>query len=105
MVFRLYGVPITLQWLSSRNAICMPETQVIIHMMKWKVALRDWLFGCNPWGTTMIVGMPQYGDYPLDPHSSLSVLHHYRLDGGLVDGPVYNSIYKNLKGYFSGRRR
>ncbi len=63
-------------------------------------SLRDWLFGCNPWGTTMIVGMPQNGDYPSDPHSSFSVLHQYRLDGGLVDGPVYNSIYKNLKGIF-----
>ena len=63
-------------------------------------SLRDWLFGCNPWGTTMVVGMPQNGDYPSDPHSSLSVLYHYRLDGGLVDGPVYNSIYKNLKGIF-----
>lgn len=63
-------------------------------------ALRDWLFGCNPWGTTMIAGMPQFGDYPSDPHSSLSFLHHYSLDGGLVDGPVYNSIYKNLKGIF-----
>jgi endoglucanase len=63
-------------------------------------SLRDWLFGCNPWGTTMIVGMPQNGDYPSDPHSSLSVLYHYKLDGGLVDGPVYNSIYKNLKGIF-----
>lgn len=63
-------------------------------------AMRDWLFGCNPWGTSMIVGMPQYGDSPSDPHSSLSVLHHYSLDGGLVDGPVYNSIYKNLKGIF-----
>jgi peptidoglycan/xylan/chitin deacetylase (PgdA/CDA1 family) len=63
-------------------------------------ALRDWLFGCNPWGTSMIVGMPQYGDSPSDPHSSLSVLHHYLLDGALVDGPVYNSIYKNLKGIF-----
>jgi endoglucanase len=63
-------------------------------------SLRDWLFGCNPWGTTMIVGMPQNGDYPSDPHSSLSVLYHYKTEGGLVDGPVYNSIYKNLKGIF-----
>lgn len=63
-------------------------------------ALRDWLFGCNPWGTSMIVGMPSVGDFPSDPHSSLSVLFHYSLDGGLVDGPVYNSIYKNLKGIF-----
>lgn len=63
-----------------------------------EAALRDWLFGCNPWGTSMIIGLPQFGDYPADPHSSLSVLHGYLLDGGLVDGPVYNSIYKNLKG-------
>ena len=66
--------------------------------LEMEAALRDWLFGCNPWGTSMIVGLPQYGDYPADPHSSLSVLHGYRLDGGLVDGPVYNSIFKNLKG-------
>jgi len=46
----------------------------------------------------MIVGLPDYGDYPVDPHSSLSVLQGYKLDGGLVDGPVYNSIFSNLKG-------
>jgi peptidoglycan/xylan/chitin deacetylase (PgdA/CDA1 family) len=65
-----------------------------------EASLRDWLFGCNPWGTAMIIGLPSYGDFPSDPHSSLSFLHHYRLDGGLVDGPVYNSIYKNLKGIY-----
>jgi len=63
-----------------------------------EAALRDWLFGCNPWGTSMVIGLPGYGDTPVDPHSSLSVLHGYPLDGGLVDGPVYNSIFKNLKG-------
>lgn len=63
-----------------------------------EAALRDWLLGCNPWGTSMIVGLPQFGDFPADPHSSLAVLHGYPLDGGLVDGPVYNSIFSNLKG-------
>jgi endoglucanase len=63
-----------------------------------EAALRDWLFGCNPWGTSMIVGLPDYGDYPADPHSSLSVLNGYKLYGGLVDGPVYNTIFSNLKG-------
>jgi endoglucanase len=65
-----------------------------------EASLRDWLFGCNPWGTSMIIGLPEFGDSPSDPHSSLSNLKHYRLDGGLVDGPVYNSIYKNLKGIY-----
>ncbi len=61
-------------------------------------ACCDWLFGCNPWGTSMVYGLPTNGDTPSDPHSSLSYLYHYPLDGGLVDGPVYGSIYKNLRG-------
>lgn len=58
----------------------------------------DWLFGCNPWGTGMVYGLPGNGDTPSDPHSSLSHLYKYPLDGGLVDGPVYGAIYKQLKG-------
>ncbi len=61
-------------------------------------ACYDWLFGCNPWGTSMIYGLPANGDTPVDPHSSFSYLYHYPLDGGMVDGPVYGSIYKNLRG-------
>lgn len=59
---------------------------------------RDWLFGCNPWGTSMVVGLPEWGDYPKDPHSAFSAIYGYRIDGGLVDGPVYTSIFKNLIG-------
>lgn len=58
----------------------------------------DWLFGCNPWGTTMVAGLPQAGDHPEDPHSSFSHLYQYPVSGGLVDGPVYGSIYKSLIG-------
>jgi peptidoglycan/xylan/chitin deacetylase (PgdA/CDA1 family) len=63
-----------------------------------EASLRDWLFGCNPWGTSMIVGLPENGDTPLYPHSSLNHLYAYQTDGGLVDGPVYGSIFNNLKG-------
>lgn len=58
----------------------------------------DWLFGCNPWGTTMVYGLPAWADSPQDPHSALTHLHQYPVDGGLVDGPVYGNIYKNLIG-------
>ena len=58
----------------------------------------DWLFGCNPWGTAMVYGLPAHGDTPEDPHSAFSVIGHYPIDGGLVDGPVYTNIYKNLIG-------
>src|SRR6187455_2939457 len=58
----------------------------------------DWLFGCNPWGTSMVYGLPSWGDTPIDPHSAFTHLKNYPIDGGLVDGPVYTSIYKNLIG-------
>jgi peptidoglycan/xylan/chitin deacetylase (PgdA/CDA1 family) len=58
----------------------------------------DWLFGCNPWGTSMVYGLPSWGDTPVDPHSAFTHIKNYPIDGGLVDGPVYTSIYKNLIG-------
>lgn len=58
----------------------------------------DWLFGCNPWGTSMVYGLPVLGDSPADPHSAFTHLKNYPINGGLVDGPVYTSIYKNLIG-------
>ena len=58
----------------------------------------DWLFGCNPWGTSMVYGLPAWGDTPEDPHSAFTHLKNYPIDGGLVDGPVYTSIYKSLIG-------
>ncbi len=52
----------------------------------------DWLFGCNPWGTSMVYGLPAWGDTPTDPHSAFTHLKNYPIDGGLVDGPFYGSI-------------
>lgn len=61
-----------------------------------EAAHRDWLFGCNPWGTSMIVGLPEKGDYPENTHSSY-IVKGKQVPGGLVDGPVYSTIFKNLK--------
>ncbi|SFS62099.1 glycoside hydrolase family 9 protein [Sphingobacterium wenxiniae] len=58
----------------------------------------DWLFGVNPWGTSMVYGLPAWGDTPVDPHSAFTHLHNYPIDGGLVDGPVYAAIFNNLIG-------
>jgi hypothetical protein len=65
---------------------------------KLEQANFDWLFGCNPWGTSMVYGLPSNGDTPTDPHSAFTHLKNYPIDGGLVDGPVYGSIYKDLLG-------
>jgi hypothetical protein len=61
-----------------------------------EAAHRDWLFGCNPWGTSMIVGLPEKGDYPHNSHSSF-VVNGEQVPGGLVDGPVYSTIFNSLK--------
>ncbi|MGK2863671.1 MAG: polysaccharide deacetylase family protein, partial [Chitinophagaceae bacterium] len=42
--------------------------------------------------------LPSWGDTPVDPHSAFTHLKNYHIDGGLVDGPVYGSIYNNLIG-------
>ena len=58
----------------------------------------DWLFGCNPWGTSMVYGLPSWGDTPTDPHSAFTHIGKYPIYGGMVDGPVYTNIYKSLIG-------
>lgn len=58
----------------------------------------DWLFGCNPWGSSMVYGLPSRGDTPADPHSAFTHIKKFPIDGGLVDGPVYTSIYNGLIG-------
>jgi len=63
-----------------------------------EAAMRDWLFGCNPWGTSMICGLPQGGDYPLYTHSAVTRFLGQTTTGGLVDGPIYKGIYENLLG-------
>ena len=61
-------------------------------------SLRDWLFGCNPWGVSMIVELPMGGNYPKQPHSCLVFEEVGNTTGGLVDGPVYRTIFESLRG-------
>lgn len=63
-----------------------------------ETAMRDWLFGVNPWGKCMIITLPEHGDYPQDPHSPLGFKGGHRLDGGVIDGPVYAGIFNSLWG-------
>ncbi len=66
---------------------------------EFEQAAIDWLFGANPWGTSMVVGYPRGGRWARDPHSVVSMqFGPEAITGGLVDGPVYRSIYANLRG-------
>ena len=61
-------------------------------------SLRDWLLGCNPWGVSMIVEMPEGGIFPTQPHSFIIKYKMGNTTGGLVDGPVYATIFGSLLG-------
>ncbi len=99
----LWGVPGI--WCSN-NLTTALLTQCILYrqltgdrqFMEMEAALRDWLLGCNPWGTSMIVELPRGGTYPHAPHSNYVMERVGMPTGGLVDGPVYATIFNSLKG-------
>jgi endoglucanase len=101
--FRI-GVPFI--WCSN-NLMTSFATQALLYrrmtgdnrFREHEQAAIDWLFGVNPWGVSMVIGYPNGGTWARDPHST----HAKRLGvqvllGGLLDGPVYRSIYQNLRG-------
>lgn len=100
--FRI-GVPFI--WCSS-NLIASFATQAYLYrvmtgdrrFVEYEAAALDWLFGTNPWGVSMVIGLPQSGRWARDPHAVLTRQTGVQLTGGLLDGPVYRSIYANLRG-------
>jgi hypothetical protein len=65
---------------------------------EYEQAAIDWLFGTNPWGVSMVIGLPHDGTFARDPHSVVAKEMKVELTGALLDGPVYTSIYRNLLG-------
>ncbi len=98
------GVPFI--WCSNDLMISFATQAVLYRRMTgderfraFEQAAIDWLFGANPWGTSMVIGYPAGGTWAHDPHSAhASKLGPEVLRGGLLDGPVYRSIYSSLRG-------
>ena len=65
---------------------------------EYEAAALDWVLGANPWGVSMIIGLPGNGTFARDPHSVITSKMGLQLTGGMLDGPVYRSIYGHLKG-------
>ena len=99
----LNGIPAV--WCSNNLTTAM-LTQCILYRQltgdrtyeEMEGALRDWLLGCNPWGVSMVVELPRGGTYPLQPHSFIPRMKLGNTTGGLVDGPVYATIFGSLLG-------
>lgn len=100
-----YGIGVPFIWCSN-NLLTSLITQVILYermtgdrsFHPFLLQQRDWLFGRNPWGTSMFTGIPEGGEYPMDVHTSVYALTGQEIPGGLVDGPVYGTIYRSLLG-------
>ena len=100
-----YGIGIPFIWCSN-NLMTSFITQIILYekmtgdtsFNKLMLDHRDWLFGKNPWGTSMFTGMPADGEYPLDVHTSVWAMTKKEVRGGLIDGPIFMTIYNKLLG-------
>ncbi len=100
-----YQVGVPFLWCSN-NLIVNFITQVLLYekmtgdLRFHEIALahRDWLFGRNPWGTTMFEGIPAGGEFPQDTHLPTVQLLKKQVIGGLVDGPIWAKTYHNLIG-------
>ncbi|WP_149274600.1 glycoside hydrolase family 9 protein [Pareuzebyella sediminis] len=100
-----YRVGVPFIWCSN-NLLTSLITQIVLYERmtgdtsydRFKIAQRDWLLGRNPWGTSMFTKMPENGEYPLDVHTATWAITRKEVPGGLVDGPVYATIYNSLRG-------
>jgi hypothetical protein len=100
-----YGVGVPFIWCSN-NLVTALITQIILYedmtgdyrYHDLLVQQRDWLMGRNPWGTSMFTSLPAHGEYPLDVHTSVWALTREEVPGGLLDGPVYATIFGSLRG-------
>ncbi len=100
-----YGIGVPFLWCSN-NLVVAYITQVELYermtgdrrFRDSKIAHRDWLFGTNPWGTSMFEGLPAGGEFPEDTHLPTVQLLKKQVRGGLVDGPIAAETYKGLIG-------
>lgn len=101
----VYNAGVPFIWCSNNLSVAL-ITQILLYekmtgdlqFHDFMLAQRDWLLGRNPWGTSMFMNIPERGEYPEDVHTSVWYLTREEVPGGLVDGPVYASVYNNLAG-------
>lgn len=99
-----YRLGTPLVWCSTNDVIALATQAVLYEQMTGDrqfrmlaAEARDWIFGRNPWGVSMVVGVPADGVAASRPHHLFYRLKGIVPLGGLVDGPVYRDINDSLK--------
>lgn len=98
-----YRVGVPFIWCSNNLLVALVTQGLLYERMtgdpryrEFTAKQRDWLLGRNPWGTTMFTEVGH--EFPTDVHLMTTQLLKRPVRGGLVDGPVYERIFKSLKG-------
>jgi hypothetical protein len=98
-----FGVGVPFIWCSNNLLVALATQYELYARMTGDTRHRafaarqcDWLLGRNPWDTTMFTEIGT--EYPEDVHLMTTKLTGRRIRGGLVDGPVYEHIFKSLLG-------
>ncbi|HYW34127.1 MAG TPA: glycoside hydrolase family 9 protein [Balneolaceae bacterium] len=96
-----YAVGFPFVWCSNNRASALINQEILYEKMtgdttyrRMALAVRDWLLGRNPWGVSQFIGVGTR--FPTEPQSSVAILTHRQITGGMVDGPVYTSLYKQF---------
>ena len=99
-----YRLGTPLVWCSTNDVVAFATQAVLYEQMTGDTRYRalatearDWIFGRNPWGVSMVIGVPAAGDASSKPHHMFYKLGSHLPVGGLVDGPVYKEINDGLK--------
>jgi len=93
------GVPMVK---NSNNLVSALATQCILYRtltndstyVNMENGLIDWLLGRNPWGASMITGLPKTANPPANPFINSSSKNNTPTSGGLISGPVQKSSFK-----------
>jgi peptidoglycan/xylan/chitin deacetylase (PgdA/CDA1 family) len=98
-----FGIGVPFIWCSNNLVVALVTQCALYEQMsgdgryrEFAARHRDWLLGRNPWGTTQFMGVGLVS--PGSVHLMTTRLTGRPLRGGLVDGPVYRSIFESLKG-------
>ncbi|MEN6428258.1 MAG: glycoside hydrolase family 9 protein [Phycisphaerales bacterium] len=98
-----FGIGVPFIWCSNNLVVALVTQCRLYEQMtgdsrycEFAARHRDWLLGRNPWGTAQFMGVGVAS--PANVHLMTTRLTGRVLRGGLVDGPVYERIFKSLKG-------
>lgn len=99
-----YRLGTPLVWCSTNDVVALATQAALYEQMtgdtryrELGTEARDWIFGRNPWGVSMVIGVPEHGRASSKPHHLFYKLKNHLPVGGLVDGPVYKDINDSLK--------